>query len=50
MMNKIKYMNYHCLNGRRYKLIDTLCRLRQLRTLRSRLKHSMPGGNIVTEA
>ena len=41
MMNKIKYMNHRCLDGRKYKPTDVLRQLRQLRA---------PGGNIMTDA
>ena len=35
MMNKIKYINYFCLDGYRYKPKDALCGLNQLRELLS---------------
>ena len=49
-MNKVKYMSYRRPDGRRYKPTDALRRLSQCRELGSRLEHSMPGGNILTDA
>ena len=31
MMNKVHFVNYRCLDGRRYKPTDVLCRMCQLR-------------------
>ena len=50
LMNKVKYMSYRRPDGRRYKPTDALRRLSQCRELGSRLEHSMPGGNILTDA
>ena len=49
-MNKVYYMSYRHLDGRRYKRTGVLRRMCQLREHGSRLERSMSGGNIVTGA
>ena len=49
LMNKVKYTTYRRPDGRRYKPTDVLRRLSHCRELGSRLEHSMPGGNVLTD-
>ena len=49
MMKRVHYMSYYYSDGRRYKPTDLLCRLCQLCECWSRLEHSMPGDNVLTD-